>query len=248
MKISAKRSHSTSRSRLETLVSCEHGGNRVPVEYARLFRGARKILESHRGMDFGALEIAEALGRRLRTKPITATTTRLLVDLNRSLHHRAIFSDYSRVLSPTERADVLAKYYLPYRSRVEREVERALADDRGLLVHVAAHSFTAALKGERRNCDIGFLYDPGRALERRFIDAWHAELHAQAPTLRVRRNYPYRGTSDALVTHLRRRHGARYAGVELEVNQRHVGSKRWPKLIVAVTESLAAALARIERL
>lgn len=245
MKISAQRSRTTSRSPLKTLVSCEHGGNFVPAEYARLFRGAGKILDSHRGMDLGALEVAAALGRRLKVTPITATTTRLLVDLNRSLHHRAVFSDYSRGLSSTERAEVLAKYYLPYRSRVEREVERAL-EGGALVMHVAAHSFTPVLKGETRNCDIGFLYDPARRCERAFIDVWRLELAARAPRLRLRRNYPYRGTSDALVTHLRRRHGTRYAGVELEVNQTHVGTELWPELVAVAAESLEAALARLD--
>jgi hypothetical protein len=38
----------------------------------------------------------------------------------------------------------------------------------------------------------------------------------------LRRNYPYRGQSDGLTTALRRQFGARYLGIELEINQ------RWP--------------------
>ena len=244
MPSSAKRSPTTSRSRPLPLISCEHGGNAVPEEYAHLFRGAAEVLGSHRGMDYGALEVAEALARRLGVRPLTATTTRLLVDLNRSPHNRAVFSDYSRALSGPERAEALAKYYLPYRSKVERQVERALAGGASV-VHVSAHSFTPVLGGETRNCDIGFLYDSSRRRERRFIDAWRAELEAEAPQLRVRRNYPYRGTSDALVTYLRRKHAERrYAGVELEVNQKHVAGPLWPELVAALVDSLAAALAR----
>jgi hypothetical protein len=37
----------------------------------------------------------------------------------------------------------------------------------------------------------------------------------------LRRNYPYRGVSDALVTHLRRRYGGRGVGMEPELNQKH---------------------------
>lgn len=243
MQSSAKRSPKAGRLRRRLLISCEHGGNTVPSEYQHLFREASDVLDSHRGMDFGALDVAEALGRRLGVQPITATTTRLLVDLNRSLHNRTVFSDYSRALSSEERAAVLAKYYLPYRSQVERRVERALATG-AFVVHVSAHSFTPMLRGETRNCDVGFLYDSSRRRERAFIDAWDAELKAAAPELRVRRNYPYRGTSDALVTHLRRRHDERrYAGVELEVNQKHVGGPMWSGLIAAVAGSLATVLA-----
>ncbi len=216
----------------------------MPPEYVHLFRGAADVLSSHRGMDFGALEVAEALGRKLRVQPVTATTTRLLVDLNRSVHHRTVFSDYSRTLSSAERAEVLAKHYLPYRTKVERNLERALSGG-AVVVHIAAHSFTPILEGEARNCDVGLLYDPASTLERYFADAWHEALRERLPALRIRRNYPYRGTSDALVTFLRRKHGTRrYAGLELEINQKHVGTALWPKLVTAVAGATAEAIER----
>ena len=111
------------------------------------------------------------------------------------------------------------------------------------MLHVSAHSFTPVLRGEVRNCDVGFLYDPRRRGEVRFVEAWHAALGAAAPDLVLRRNYPYRGVSDALVTHLRRRYGARgYVGMELEVNQKHVGSRGWRSLIAVLAATLATAV------
>jgi predicted N-formylglutamate amidohydrolase len=214
----------------------------VPAAYARLFAGAARVLDSHRGLDYGALEVARAFGRRLGVEPFTATTTRLVVDLNRSPNHRNVFSEYTRVLPREERAAVMAAHYWPYRNAVESAVRRAVEAGRAVL-HVASHSFTPVLRGEVRNCDLGFLYDPARRSEVRFIDAWHAAVRAAAPELKVRHNYPYRGTSDALVTHLRRRHGdARYAGVELEVNQKHVGGRGWPALVGLLVATLATAV------
>src|SRR6185295_15997629 len=149
----------------------------------------------------------------------------LVVDLNRSPHHKNVLSEYTRVLSRGDRTAVMAAHYWPYRNAVQGAVDRAVAARRAVL-HVSSHSFTPVLHGEVRNCDIGFLYDPARSGEVRFIDAWYDALHAAAPELVLRRNYPYRGTSDALVTHLRRRHGdGAYAGVELEVNQKHFGGR-----------------------
>ena len=59
----------------------------------------------------------------------------------------------------------------------------------------------------------------------------------------LRRNYPYRGVSDALVTHLRRRYGSRgYVGMELEVNQKHVGSRGWRALVAVLGATLATAV------
>ncbi|HET7134179.1 MAG TPA: N-formylglutamate amidohydrolase [Gammaproteobacteria bacterium] len=225
------------------LVSCEHGGNDVPPAYAALFSGAERVLDSHRGMDFGARDVALAFGARLGVTPAIGSVTRLVVDLNRSPQHRNVFSEYTRGLSRGDKRAALDAHYWPYRKQVERRVERAVRSG-AFVLHVSAHSFTPELKGEVRNCDVGLLYDPGSSTERRFIEAWHAALEVHAPALRVRRNYPYRGVSDSLVTHLRRVHRERmYAGVELEVNQKHVGTPGWRALVATLAKALEHALA-----
>ena len=230
--------------RRRVLVSCEHGGNRVPKEYASLFEGAADVLATHRGFDLGALEVARALGRDLGVEPFTATTTRLVVDVNRSSGNRNAFSSYTRSLSGVQRAAAMATHYWPYRNAVEAAVADAVRVGDGVL-HVSSHSFTPELRGEVRNCDVGFLYDPARRGEVRFIEAWYAALHDADPKLVLRRNYPYRGVSDALVTHLRRRYGRRgYVGMELEVNQKHVGSRGWRSLVSVLAATLAVAVER----
>jgi predicted N-formylglutamate amidohydrolase len=192
----------------------------------------------------GALEVARAFGRRLGVTPFTATTTRLVVDLNRSPGNRNVFSAYTRPLSAEQRAAALAAHYWPYRKAVEDAVAVALAAGQTVL-HVSAHSFTPALRGEVRNCDIGFLFDPRRRAEARFVEAWYAALAEAAPELTLRRNYPYRGVSDALVTHLRSRHGRRgYVGMELEINQKHVGGAGWRALVAVLGATLVTAVAR----
>jgi predicted N-formylglutamate amidohydrolase len=193
-------------------------------------------------MDFGALDVARAFGERLGVTPATATVTRLVVDLNRSPYHRNVFSEYTRPLSGDEKRAAMDAHYWPYRKDVERRVERAVRGG-AFVLHVSAHSFTPELRGEVRNCDVGLLYDPRSGSERRFVADWHAALGVHAPSLRVRRNYPYLGVSDSLVTHLRRVHGARaYAGVELEVNQKHVGTPGWRAFVAALTDALEAVL------
>jgi predicted N-formylglutamate amidohydrolase len=70
------------------LITCEHGGNSVPPRWRPLFRGHRALLDSHRGWDPGALPIARALAREMNAPLIYSTISRLLVELNRSPHHR----------------------------------------------------------------------------------------------------------------------------------------------------------------
>src|SRR4030081_1301042 len=62
------------------IITCEHGGNRIPAPYRRLFRGRRVLLDSHRGYDPGALVMARALARAFRAPLVTSTISRLLVD------------------------------------------------------------------------------------------------------------------------------------------------------------------------
>src|SRR6478609_3398827 len=50
--------------RMDTfIITCEHGGNRIPAPYRRLFREQRALLDSHRGYDPGSLVMAKALAR-----------------------------------------------------------------------------------------------------------------------------------------------------------------------------------------
>jgi len=226
------------------LVTCEHGGNRVPSRWRRLFAGQEALLASHRGLDIGSLAMARRLADRFGAPLVASRTTRLLVDLNRSIGHPRLFSAITRPLPPAERDRILARHYEPYRREVESAVARQVAAGRRV-VHVSSHSFTPKLDGEIRNADVGLLYDPSRRNERRFCDAWRAALEAADPTLRVRRNYPYPGAADGLTTHLRRRFsGDRYLGIELEVNQRHplAGGPAWRRLQGSVITALAQAL------
>lgn len=225
------------------VLSCEHASARIPAAYARLFesREARRALETHRGHDIGALAVARVLSTELRAPLIAAETSRLLVDLNRSVGHPRLFSQFSAELDPAERVTVLERHYFPHRRAVESEVQKRLR--RGVF-HVAVHSFTPVLDGDERTADIGLLYDPASERERRWCAAWQAALAELAPELRVRRNYPYLGKTDGLATHFRRLFGRDvYAGVELELNQAQLGSAKARNRIAGlVAESLAMAL------
>ncbi len=226
------------------LVSCEHGGNRVPAAYRQLFRGQRALLDSHRGFDHGALLMARRLARDLGARLEVAKTTRLLVDLNRSTHHPRFRSRATATLSADEHGRLLQRHYYPYRRRIEAWIAGQLAQGRRV-VHISSHSFTPVMRGQRRNADIGLLYDPGRSQERALAMRLRQSLLTANPRLRVRRNYPYLGTADGLTTAMRRRFpDGRYAGIELEVSQRYPrsGGRAWSALRRDVSSAFSAAL------
>jgi predicted N-formylglutamate amidohydrolase len=221
------------------VLTCEHGGKRVPREHARLFRGAAKVLSSHRGWDPGALDLARRMARRTGSTLHACTWTRLLVEPNRSAHNPRIWSEFSRDLPRDERERILECYWRPHRREVEAAFDAAVRRAGGVL-HVAVHSFTPVLHGVRRNADVGLLYDPGRPRERMLAKRWKQLLRELAPELRVRFNYPYLGTADGLTTTQRKRFpDRRYAGFELELNQAILEHPHRAQLERALVESVA---------
>jgi predicted N-formylglutamate amidohydrolase len=230
------------------LLTCEHGGNRIPGRYAALFSRHQALLASHRGWDPGALTLARFLATGLHGRLFFSTISRLLVDLNRSPHHPHLLSRVSRALPEVERERILARWYRPYRERVEKDLQREVKRGR-TIVHLSVHSFTPVLNGKMREVEVGVLYDPSRSLERwlglNMVRDLQARLSHMGHGLRVRCNQPYRGTSDGFTTFLRRRFPeTRYAGIELEVSQTVLLGGRGGREAVrkALIESLAKVL------
>ena len=228
---------------LYVLVTCEHGGNRVPARYRRWFEGHAEVLATHRGYDAGALSTARRIARATGGHLVATTVSRLVVELNRSPRHPRVFSEFMRRAPAAVRREAFEAYYTPYHGAVARMAATAIA--RGArVVHIGSHSFTPVLDGHVRRADAGILYDPARPLEGRFAASWLAALRGRRAGV-VRRNYPYRGRNDGLPTLLRHRFApADYLGLELEVNQCHAlaGGAPWRRLQRAIVDALIEAL------
>lgn len=206
------------------VLTCEHGGNKIPAAYRSVFYGADDVLKSHRGWDLGALAVAKAMAKRLESRLFSSTTSRLLVELNRSLGHSSLFSNYTAALSATQQQQIVDKYWRPYRDEVTAHMEE-LVNAGQQVIHLSIHSFTPVWDGKPRRTRIGLLYDPRRLDERSFCNAWKAELRQQCPEYAIHSNQPYKGIGDGFTTWLRRHIAAlencegTYAGIEIEINQ-----------------------------
>lgn len=227
------------------VVTCEHGGNRIPTAYRSHFVQHQALLATHRGFDIGALAMAKDLARALAAPLVASTISRLLVDLNRSIAHPRVFSGATQSAPASLRTKIVEQHYLPYRARVEALVAQSVSS--GLrVIHISSHSFSPELNGKVRTADVGLLYDPARSGEVALCSRWKASLRDRTPELRVRRNYPYAGKGDGLTRHLRWRFSPRaYVGVELEVNQRIVldAGAPWIALRRTLVDSLREACA-----
>lgn len=200
------------------MLTCEHGGNKIPEEYKWKFENAEEILNSHRGFDPGALDLLMHL-RSLSNSHYFTRTSRLLVELNRSLHHPDLFSEFTKDLSTSKKEEILSEYYWPYRNEVEKNIRNWVEAGEQVL-HISVHTFTPVLKETIRNTEIGLLYDPARQKEKLLAKRWREYLKTNAPHHRVRFNYPYKGTADGFTTYLRKRFPENYMGIEIEINQR----------------------------
>jgi len=219
---------------LSVLLTCEHAGNQVPVRYRSLFT-AEEVLNSHRGWDPGALDIAAALSEELNLPCFTHQTTRLLVEVNRSLGNPQLFSEFSQPLGDEEKQLILDKYYFPYRLRVEN----ALAQLTKPVLHLSIHSFTPVFNEKVRVTDIGILLDPARAFESSISEKLMNSLQQNLPSLRIEFNEPYKGIDDGFTTYLRTRFSdEEYAGIEIEMNQKILTGDEVEKIIAALRASI----------
>lgn len=217
----------------QLFVSCEHGGNRVPPAYQALFSKQEELLSSHRGYDPGSLPLARALAEGMAAPFKKSQTTRLLVDLNRSPKSHSLFSEITRDMKKREKTQLLAEYYHPYRRAVSESICELIVN--GIqVVHLSVHSFTPILHGHERQADLGLLYNPAFREDKSFCRSWRGLLHARLPELKIRYNYPYRGTADGLVSSLRNDLQQKdYLGIELEINQRLLGrNNTFPEVLV----------------
>jgi predicted N-formylglutamate amidohydrolase len=226
------------------IISCEHAGNFVPHNYKNLFEKDRLSLYTHRSIDFGALEMGRCLQEETGAEFYYTEVCRLLVEANRSLDARDLFSEFSDKLPEEEKEKILRRYYHPYRDKVEEAIKTCIHIT-GSALHFSVHSFTPILNGDMREADIGILYDPARKDESCFAESLAQTLNKDIPGLIVRHNEPYKGTDDGFIPWLRGRFPEeQYTGIELEINQKFplgdIG--KWDILKTKLAKAIACSI------
>ena len=213
------------------ILTCEHASNKLPAAFKKAVPA--DVQETHRAYDIGACSVFRKLVKFAKPEFFCeGKFSRLFVDLNRTITNKSAFCEYYETLEASDKAAaVKAKaqataYWQEYRAAIEKFVESAIkpntraAKSKPSVVHLGIHSFTPVLNGKVRNADIGILYDPSRPLECAYANVIKAEIKRLYPTMKVRFNYPYKGSSDGLTTTLRKKFGPRYVGIEIEINQK----------------------------
>lgn len=221
------------------VLTCEHGGNRIPANCRQLFADAAEVLSSHRGWDPGAWPLAQSFSKRLAVPLTGSKISRLVVELNRSLHHPKLFSEYTQSLPAAERKMLVAKHWQPHRDSVQNLIGE-LIRQHGTVVHLSVHTFTEFFGVEVRKTEIGLLYDSRRTSERRFCASWADRLRDSGSSWKIRKNHPYNGSADGFTTALRKQFSpAEYIGIELEVCQKFFlrGGSEWKRIRTTLPET-----------
>lgn len=207
----------------------------IPKQYAGYFGKAAEDLNSHKGIDFGALDVFGILSGKFADFSLSSKVSRLLVEVNRSINSLSLFSAYSQQMPVKAKEKILNNYYHPYRKKITDKVKEFVYSGNNVL-HISVHSFTPVLNGEIRKNDIGLLFDPDNKMEQYCCNAWKKTIEKIRPDMVVMFNYPYLGTTDGLTKTLREAFPEKYAGIELEINQKYYANNSMDKDIVRVIE------------
>lgn len=203
---------------MKLILTCEHATNLLPSQYQAHFESEQHRLETHEGFDLGAFEVYKSL-QDLADYSSHYPWSRLLIEVNRSLHHPRLFSSISKHLDPTEKNRLIVDFYESYRHQIQQKIEDSIKAGEQVL-HVSVHSFTPVLNGSIREAELGILYDPRRKAEKDWAEGFKKELKSHFGQFKIRMNYPYLGKSDGFTTSLRKKFPKHYMGIELEINQK----------------------------
>jgi predicted N-formylglutamate amidohydrolase len=228
------------------ILSCEHGGAQIPTAYKKLFADHSKILKTHRALDIGALNVAKDLQKILKTPFKFSVISRLVIDLNRFVNSRTLFSEFTKSLSKREKSIILKKYYHPYWKEMSK-ILSGLVLKKHQVFHIAVHSMTDKLHKKSRPMQLALLYDPKRQVEKKFANLWFKELQQEFPTFKITRNNPYKGSGSGITSYFRKIFKEKnYIGIELEINQGYLttlkNQQERKHLSSAIAESLQQAV------
>jgi len=148
--------HGTSTAGLVLL--CEHAGCEIPGSLGDLGIGL-DVLDSHRGWDIGAGDVARGVADTLRAPLVMQHYSRLVIDCNRPVHHMQSIPEISdqryipgnRGLSMAERQSRIKAIFDP----MNRQLDALFAVHPRKAVF-SLHSFTPRMNGQDRPWHAGF--------------------------------------------------------------------------------------------
>ncbi len=231
----------------DIFLTADHAGRLVPRALYQLGVPDSEM-DRHIAWDIGIAGVTRHLSDKLDATAVLQTYSRLVIDCNRQPDWPSampVVSEYTPIpgnenLSPADRAARVAAIFTPYHDRITALLDARLRAGRRTVL-VAMHSFTPSFKGERRDMQVGVLYDKDIRMAGVMLDLLRAESD-----LIVGDNAPYAitATSDYGIPV----HGAQrgLSHVEIEIRQDLIadeaGQRAWAERFARLLPRAVAML------
>ncbi|MBN8904067.1 MAG: N-formylglutamate amidohydrolase, partial [Rhodospirillales bacterium] len=154
-----------SEGRSDLFLTADHAGRRVPRKLGDLGVPPAEW-ERHIAWDIGIAGVTERLSALLDATAVLQVYSRLVIDCNRNPDWSTAMPEVSEItpipgnvgLSAADRSARVEAIFTPYHGQIGALLD-ARRDAGRRTVLVAMHSFTPSFKGERRDMQVGVLYN-----------------------------------------------------------------------------------------
>ena len=158
------------------LLVCDHASNRFPKSLGTMGLDYLDRL-SHITVDIGSRATTESLARQLNTTAILCQYSRLIVDCNRNISDNSAYLDKSdgvdipgnQNLNNKEKEIRESEIYWPYHNAINTQISR-LKRQKVSPIIISIHSFTPVFNGNKREWEVGVLWDKDPTTARIFIN------------------------------------------------------------------------------
>ena len=172
---------------------CEHASNYIPSSLGSLGLSEEALL-THIAWDIGANEVAKRLSATLDAPLVSGAISRLAYDCNRPLEADdcviyqtescGVPSNFN--LSEEDRKVRYDRIHTPFHNKLDEVLAKQIARSSHPVSLVTIHSFTTVYKNNKRELDIGFIFDEKDSYAARAFD-----IEAKRKSFRVAINEPY---------------------------------------------------------
>jgi predicted N-formylglutamate amidohydrolase len=222
------------------LIICDHASKYVPTKYKGLGLD-NNTLNTHIAYDIGVKEVATLIAKSLKCPLIMSNFSRLLIDANRGIDDPTLImkisdgkiihgnKDISFLVDCKEKKQRINFYYNIYHNKISEIIERLEKKKKNPAI-ISIHSFTPIFAGNKREIELGILWDSDNRLPDIFFDY----LNKNHKDINVGNNKPYSGRMKNDTLH---RHGTKQglANILIEIRQDliydSIGQKKISKII-----------------
>ncbi len=165
----------------DIVLTADHAGRRIPRALRQLGVPDAEM-DRHIAWDIGIAAVTRLLSQALDATAVLQTYSRLVIDCNRNPDWPTAIpavSEYTPIpgneaLTAADRAARVAAIFTPYHDRITALLDARKAAGRRTVL-VAMHSFTPSFKGERRDMQVGVLYNKDIRMAGIMLDLLRAE-------------------------------------------------------------------------